>query len=485
MPSPYRTCRSVGGNNRANNFMTMAAYRITPFFLAAVLLSVVINYINAFSVSSPMKLLPSRRKTLLELSDNNNNMPSQEEIAQQKQEAYQALSSFHETSSLAQSNSAQIKSLLKDIDTIDDDEQAKPEYWGCSGATTYIVPMDPAAGIKRGVLSKPYKCSVQIEMDLGGLRGGAKRSRGLRLVESIQFGKEGDGDDNKPFVRSIQLGPNVDVDAVDGSYSLDDTHVTTDESPSLPLLSPSLMAGLDPTAVQFLVEHSLAVSDSERCRCFLLYGDVSGSILEDDEYHEGRNYRLVGVILAEETKFMAEEQSTDEDVDYDYASEFISQVIESPSPSKSPSSPLDLLEINQTESEGDKMNRLMQSLEKHNKQVMDSVAGGDGYADSNTKMERHELDLFGLTSGVFLGDSFVRESLPAGQLSRILQQSRQKGFGKKGKEEEEDRFATWHVGVQKIALSFKWDYDKSVSQSYTYGKVRAMARKQMHLFAAF
>jgi hypothetical protein len=194
---------------------------------------------------------------------------------------------------------------------------------------------------------------------------------------------------------------------------------------------------------------------------------------------------LVGVILAEETKFMPEEQSTGEDVDYDYASEFISQVIESPSPSKSPSSPLDLLEINQTESEGDKMNRLMQSLEKHNKQAMDSVAGGDGYADSNTKMERQELDLFGLTSGVFLGDSFVRESLPAGQLSRILQQSRQKGFGKKGKEEEEDRFATWHVGVQKIALSFKWDYDKSVSQSYTYGKVRAMARKQMHLFAAF
>ena len=48
-------------------------------------------------------------------------------------------------------------------------------------------------------------------------------------MESIQFDNEGgDSDDDDafsslPFVRSIPLGANVDVDSVDWSYSLDDT----------------------------------------------------------------------------------------------------------------------------------------------------------------------------------------------------------------------------------------------------------------------
>ena len=154
-------------------------------------------------------------------SNDDRNMPSQEEIAQNKQSAYNALASFHETSS-SLTSSTQIKSLLAGLDDgLGEEEQVKPEYWSCSkGAITYNVPMDPAAGLKRGVISKPYKCSVQVEMDLGELRGGVKR-RGLRLVESIQFGKENDEATSLsiPFVRSIPLGANVDVDAVDGSYS--------------------------------------------------------------------------------------------------------------------------------------------------------------------------------------------------------------------------------------------------------------------------
>eukprot|EP00571_Detonula_confervacea_P008200 CAMPEP_0172322168 /NCGR_PEP_ID=MMETSP1058-20130122/45166_1 /TAXON_ID=83371 /ORGANISM="Detonula confervacea, Strain CCMP 353" /LENGTH=658 /DNA_ID=CAMNT_0013037829 /DNA_START=46 /DNA_END=2019 /DNA_ORIENTATION=+ len=458
------------------------------------------------------------KQRLMGLSANNNdNMPSQEEIAQQKSEAYNALSSFHETSSLAQSSpSDQIKSLLQGLDTIgmgdDEEEQIKPDNWMCkTGAVTYTVPMDPAAGLKHGIISKPYKCSVQLEMDLGELRGGVKR-RGLRLVESIQFGEDGD-DLSMPFVRSIPLGANVDVDAVDGSYSLDDTVVADQvsvESPPLPLLPPSLLAGVDPMAVRFLVEHTLAVSETERCRCFLLYGHVvsddtvTSNSDEEDEDDIGdedfaimaakkakkglesdkkeRNYRLLGVVLAEETKAMPEDQEqTSDDEEVDYASDFISQVIESPSPAQSPSSPLDLLEINPSESKDDKMDRLMQSLDKHNKQVMDS-ATDSGNDNGNTKMERHSLGMFGLTSGVWLGDTFVRESIPSmGQLSRA-RQSRQKGFGKKtatdneiddGK--EEDRFATWHMGVQKVALLFAWDYSKSISQSYTYGKVMGTA----------
>ena len=476
---------------------------------------------------------------MMSSSNNMNNMiPSAEEVVQQKQEAYTALASFHETAhSLTQSSSSQLLSLMKGVDTGGDEEdgdEVKAEYWSCNnGAISYSVPMDPAAGLKKGVISKPYKCSVQVEMDLGELAGRSKRT-GLRLVESIQFtGNDDDGNGSSssssssslPFVRSIPLGANVDVDAVDGSYSLDDTIVQSlGDSPSLPLLPPSLLVGVvDPTAVQFLVEHTLATSETERFRCFLLYGDDSlasgksnhqGGENEGDDGDEGaeedfavlaaaksaetkekshkkgsksergkteRNYRLLGVILAEETKVMPEkveptdDKNSSDDGDVDYASDFISQMIESPASSESSSSPLDLLQIDQTgESEDDKMKQLMQSLDKHNTRVMESAAGDIGSGSDNTKMEPHSLSMFGLTSGVWLGDTFVRESLPS-----TFGQALQKGFGKKGSspsdgDSEEDRFATWCMGVQKCALQFEWD-DTSVTQQYTYGKVLGTA----------
>jgi len=387
-------------------------------------------------------------------------------------------------------------------------------------------------------------------MDLGEMGGGSRKgNRGLRLVESIQFANgsndndEDDDDLSIPFVRSIPLGANVDVDAVDGSYSLDDAIQSPsaggdggESSPSLlPLLPPSLLVGaMDPTSIRFVVEHTLATSETERCRCFFLYGDAAsgngdGSSSSQEENDEEEimgddddddfaimaakkakeisisrrkeseittsdgsetNYRLLGVILAEETKVMPkQDQTTEEDEsagnetdDEDYAAEFISQMIETA-----------------PRSEDDQMSRLMESLDKHNQRVLDSAttnAGGgttsDGVANNET-MERHSLGMFGLTSGAWLGDTFVREttSSPSSASARpspssSSARSQPKGFGKKStpptssddNDEKEsgrgaasgDRFATWNQGVQKIALRFEWDYGEFVSQSYTYGK---------------
>ncbi|KAL7535833.1 hypothetical protein ACHAWF_005289, partial [Thalassiosira exigua] len=479
------------------NVVCINAFCLIPPHRGAQLCHPANDQLCTTSGNNPSAIPISSRCRVLGMSGGgDSNMPSQEEIAQQKQEAYNSLSSFHETSSLTRSSSAQLSSLMRDFDTIggarEDEEEVKPKYWECrDGAITYSVPMDPAAGLKRGVISKPYKCSVQVEMDIESLRGGARR-RGLRLVESIKFG--GYDDESAPalpFVRSIPLGENVDVDAVDGSYSLDDS-VSSAES-LLPLLPPTLLAGVDHTAVQFLIEHTIAISESERCRCFLLYGGQSTNQVDDNESEKDeteqsyplpseQSYRLLGVILADETKVMPEDQQSTEDEatgdDVDYASEFIAEMIESPSSSDSPSSPLDLLEIKGNES--DKMSRLMQSLEKHNERVMASAIEG-GSVNADTKMERHSLGMFGITSGVWLGDTFIREGMPSPvQLSRI-RQSRQKGFGKKSgyskevKEVEEDRFANWHMGVQKVALQFEWDYSKSVAQSFTYGKCMGTA----------
>ena len=65
-----------------------------------------------------------------------------------------------------------VKSLLRDLDTtsagmLDGDglveEANKAEYWKCDeGAVTYGVPMDPAAGMKKGVISKPYNLQDQL-----------------------------------------------------------------------------------------------------------------------------------------------------------------------------------------------------------------------------------------------------------------------------------------------------------------------------------
>eukprot|EP00984_Skeletonema_dohrnii_P006655 scaffold2366_cov122-Skeletonema_dohrnii-CCMP3373.AAC.15 len=447
------------------------------------------------------------RTTMLHSSrgeEMNNNMPTADEIMAQKGEAYNALSSFHETST-SQTQSDQVSSLLAGLDTMGldggSDEEVKADYWECAdGAITYSVSMDPAAGIKKGRISKPYKSSVRI--DMGELMSNNKKEKGLRLVESMQFDQS-----TLPFVRSISLGANVDVDSVDSSYSLDamlpSASATEDEDyTSLPLLPSSLLNGIDPSAVEFVVEHTLAVSELERSRCFLLYGcinDANSNVndnepaMEDDDFailaattaaenakrkrgndqtaKDDRSYRLIGLILAEERKVMpTPDIVTPEIVDTTRTS-----LLKSDSESEAPS-PLDFLEIKgqNDDEEEDKMERLMKSLENHNKQVIEE---GMGVSDQNaSEMQLYNVGMFGLTSGVWLGDAFIRESI----IPSKLQQPSSRGFGKKGEtksndDEEEDRFATWSIGVQKVTMQFEWDYGTSIAQKCNWGRCMGTA----------
>jgi hypothetical protein len=482
--------------------------------------------------------------------DNYDSMPSIDEIAKQKREAYEALSSFHETSSSlpsprdassSSSSSSRTRSLLR---VLREDRQGsstgQAECWSCvGGAMAYAVPMDPAAGVGGGRPTRPYRCAVSVLPGDGG---------GLRLVETIARSALASGDDpsasggggggyDVPFVRSIPLGANFDVDPADGSYSLDDAAPRLPGgadriSALLPLLPPWMLgaggAG-PPRTVAFLVEHALATSETERCRCFFLYGDVDGDdatvvpeeetneeegedddnnncnggvggVMEDDfaiiaarrtrtkkkreeeekEEEAERSYRLLSVILAEETKVMP--------------GEVLRIMTEPPSHSESTSSssrlssPLDLLKTSGGGSEDGGMDRLVEFPERRNERVaaVDGDGGSDGIDDDGmTRMERHPPGLFGLTSGVWLGDAFVREGIPPSlSRARAMRDYRRKsgGFGRRGGADavgdaggsasiEEDRFAAWHLGVQKVALRFGWDYRDGVSQSYTYGRV--------------
>ena len=448
----------------------------------------------------------------------NSNMPTADELMTQKAEAYNALSSFHETSSL-QTKSDQVRSLLRGLDTMGIDgitnEEVKAEYWECAqGAITYLVPIDPAAGIKVGCISKPYRSSVKIDMgELSINRKSTQQKKGLRLVESFQFldsiiKQQQSSSLTLPFVRSIQLGANVDVDSVDGSYSLDST-ISASTPPSaddeddtpLPLLPPSLLNGVDPSAIQYIVEHTLAVSDTQRCRCFFLFGSIDDSrnesnddkpTMNDDDFailaartaaendkrkrdtekdqstNNDRSYVLIGLILAEETKVMPTPKTAT----------IRKSLLKSEKGSEEVSTPLDFLEIKgQNDKEEDRMDRLMKSIENHNKKVMEEQ-GDVGTSDHTAlEMQLYNIGMFGLTSGVWLGDAFIREGIVPSK----LKQGYAKGFGDKldsksnDDGDEADRFATWLLGVQKCSMQFNWDYSQSIAQIYNWGKCMGTA----------
>jgi hypothetical protein len=187
-----------------------------------------------------------------------NSMPLNDKIVTQKRKVYAALSSFHETlSSLPEASSSlsMSSSRMWSIFCGLEDKYNElllsllsrhAEYWSCiDGATSYAVLMDPPAGIGIGRLSRPYRCMVSVMADIdvngggGGGRGslGRRRGRGgLRLVETIQpisaTGGEDVVKDVMPFVRLLSLGANVNVDPVDGSYSLDNVMVVNRPSPN-------------------------------------------------------------------------------------------------------------------------------------------------------------------------------------------------------------------------------------------------------------
>jgi hypothetical protein len=191
--------------------------------------------------------------------DAHNSMPSNDKIATQKRKAYAALSLFHEMSSslpnaslLSSMLSLQMWLIFCGLEDEYDELSSslllrRAEKWSSiNRATMYVVPIDPATGIGIGRPSRPYPCTVSVMADIdidsggGGGRGlsGRRRGRGgLRLMETIQpisaaAGGEDVVKDAMPFIRLLSLEANVDVNPVDGSYSLDDVVFVNRPSPN-------------------------------------------------------------------------------------------------------------------------------------------------------------------------------------------------------------------------------------------------------------
>jgi len=198
--------------------------------------------------------------------------------------------------------------------------------------------------------------------------------------------------------RTIPLDGSTDVDSVDGSYTLDQ---------SLSLELPPHISGMPGNILQLGIEHSLAISDTERVRCFVLYD------MQD---------LCSRVVLLEETKVLNYNGDIPGQETSKNMGDNIPQLMDDASTSQ-------------------KMELLARAMTKKD--------ANDG-SQKRVDIRRYPMELFALVSGVWLGDAVVRSHTPASSSSKS------KGVYE---DEPESQFANWSNGVQKVAQQLTWDYE--------------------------
>lgn len=260
---------------------------------------------------------------------------------------------------------------------------------------------------------------------------------GLKMKETFEWSESSseNEDNTSDFIKikSIQLAESADVDSVDGSYSID-----------IPLLDlPPIISGTN-MLVKFGIEHSLAISDNDRARCFLLYG-------MDDQ--------LSRIVICNERKL------TDYDENIKDSSE-VSEMVDSimNRMNLQGDEAVDSITNPNISSEGsisksqDRLSQLQNAISKSNASI-----------DESCSISRYPINIFALVGGVWLGDTVNHEHARANQ---------KKGFGKAASKKNTSRtktsgltdgFAEWSTGVQKVAMKFQWDYGKVIRQKMSYG----------------
>ena len=360
-----------------------------------------------------------KRKTRLYQSPS---FPSYDELNQQKSEALKSLSSSHDGA------------------------------WICTnGATSFSITSDVSAGITNKKCSPPYQTSVSTRL------GYSESGDSLKLVETLSW-EQGNGERieatngdssmniNTFFARSCPLGASMDIDSVDGSYSLHskpnsrkivydekEDERQKEESQKSSCALPQAISGVDGNLISSIIEHCLVLNDNERTRCFLLYG--KNGIYGQSNDDEGLEERLIRVVICHEHK-PVDNNGTDL---------------------------LKMIEENSRPPIGDD-NRLAQL----------SSAMGDQIGGSD-EMEKYPISMMTLSLGPWLGDMVVRDRSFNDALPTSSDKKVSKGFGvskipSKDKKEPSSGFAEFVIGVQKVVMQFSWDYGSKVKHSFEFGK---------------
>jgi hypothetical protein len=279
-------------------------------------------------------------------------------------------------------------------------------------AVSFAVTSDVAAGIVQRKASPTYTSTIRFGVNL--------QKRHFTMTEDFQW------ESGELSTRKVSLtDSHMDVDDVDGSYSLDAT---------LPDF-PATLIGTDKLQ-GFVIEHCIATSDHTRSRCLAFYGV---------------DQQLMRVVVADEDRI-----SNDSTIKDKMTGKL---------------TPQDLMEM-----KGD-VDRLVEKLTR-NMNGTTSVSTEDAYPQTSTKSmeqttgtqpyEPHLVSLLELSSGVWLGDSVIRD-LPQVPISPL---QRGKGFGtsRESATNEVIPFAGWSQGVQKVAWRWMWNFGEEIRQVNDFGK---------------
>jgi hypothetical protein len=226
---------------------------------------------------------------------------------------------------------------------------------------------------------------------------------------------------------------------------------------------PADLIGTNKPAV-FTVEHALAVSDDERVRLWALYGEKQELIrvvVAEETRRDSAPPTMEGAASTlTETDLMELKSDVDRIVDK-IAGNIMPAVSTPNAKDKDTTNPLALTTDSQQQ------DRLRRSQESWSVASKSSSKSGD----RGPPLTRYPISLLELTSGVWLGDSIIRDypTIP-GQLSSNAQSG--KGFGNTPdiNSIKPQPFASWAIGVQKVAREWLWDFGDTIRENNEAGK---------------
>jgi len=364
--------------------------------------------------------------------------PSFEELQQQKSEALKSLSSFHDG-----------------------------KWINSSGALSFSVTSDVSAGITNKIRSSSYQTSVSTRLGFSADENNSNKDI-LKLVETLSWKQNSSKKDDESnistdenntfFGRSCFLGNDMDIDSVDGSYSLhssiasktaldgdiqkndnddDDEEEEDLTTSSFSCVLPKAITGIKSDIVSTVIEHCLVTSETERVRCFLLYSK-NGLLGRSSGVDEDRLEQLVRVVICHENKMV---EGNNDNL---------------------------LLELNSS-SGGNDLERLSSAIYNSNM----------GNIESELEIVKSPMTMMTLSLGPWLGDSVIRDrsyndALPKSSSKQNFSVS-SKGFGAPKKDSIQSKqhnsgFGEWVMGVQKTVMQFKWDYGSNVRHVLDFGK---------------
>ena len=321
-------------------------------------------------------------------------------------------------------------------------------------AKSWTVVPDTAAGIMQRRVSPEYETSIRLGLDA---------TKQFALQETFNW-KTTDQDtgEKKMMVASRSLpiqNCNMDVDAVDASYSLDT---------SLPDF-PSALSGSSKIC-QFLIEHCIAASDDRRLRCFVMYG-VDQSLqrivvcdetkVQDDpskNISDGASFTAADLLeMQSDVDRLVDKLTGGMETTTSTTGESSSSSISSPTPPKT-------VDVDLSDTTADAPSRTTQSTPPASQ-------------DDGSKLTLHDISLLELSSGVWLGDAIIRDDQTVkGSPTEGL---KGKGFGESPRSSSSSssssrpttsEFGDWDVGVQKIAWRWMWNFGEEIRQIIDVGK---------------